>query len=80
MATESALLAATGAIYDAGVDAALAGRTGANNRAAGQHRQHRRLLDTSARMGWRTQARIDERAVADYLDHYRPLDPTMRLV
>ena len=38
------------------------------------------FMDTSARMGWRTQARIDERAVADYLDHYRPLDPTMRLV
>lgn len=81
MATKSAKPDVVGAIYDAALDPALwpaaleqmAEAFDTASAAVG-------FLDADSRIAFRAHARIDERAVSEYADRYRFIDPVFRAV
>ena len=81
MVAESTMLATVGAIYDAGLDPALwpaalermAEMLGTTSAAIG-------FLDAGSRVTFRVHARADERAVSEYADRYRFIDPVFKAV
>lgn len=76
MVAESAMLATIGAIYDAGLDPALwpvaldgmAEMLGTTSATVA-------FLDAPSRVAFRSQVLADDRAIADYTDHYQFIDP-----
>lgn len=76
MVAENTMLATVGAIYDAGLDPAL--WPAALERMAemlGTTSATVAFLDAPSRIAFRSQVLADDRAIADYADHYQFIDP-----
>ena len=76
MVAESTMLTTIGMVYDAGLDPAL--WPAALERMAemlGTTSATVAFLDAPSRVAFRSQVLADDRAIADYVDHYRFIDP-----